>query len=546
MYEGDVNDIMVLNLLNDTGVIAPWEDVATRELDINLPMTGVVAQQTKQIKLTTTSISNSPVAAPFGPGEFYAHDIAESIRHDFGRLPVYVIDDVHAEELDDGVSIERIPSEPGFTWLHVHVADPTAILPPTHALSQQAYRQLETYYFVDRTIPMLPRGEIFERMSLGYASQSGQPENVMSFSMKVNEEGEIVDYKVRAGLVRNVKQLRYDDVDAAMGLPPVAISYPFGNPNASGQLQTPKYDSTTMEDLSLLRKVTRKLVDERVQNGAFTFTIGSVTMSIDPKPTFELLGTSRPSRFSGFPQMTYMVQEMAVQESGSRQIVAECMKSASRVASRFFRDRGIPAIRRSVAQMQTEVQGGMELLMASRDENGYAPYHTAVKLGIISPGSRYDLIPAAHSLLGVPDGEGYTRVTSPLRRFCDMIAHWQIKHALLSPSQPSSPLFSEDWLRRFADNLGMHESKTRRMQMVQNNFWAMRFLQRWIAEWEMGAHRDEPNPLDSLIAQSSGNVMLDWRTSTHQLQVFLPQLGLKATLNDINTDDQWDIGRLSR
>lgn len=40
-------------------------------------------------------------------------------------LPIYVIDAVYAEELDDGISIESVPGEPNTDWIHIHVADPT-------------------------------------------------------------------------------------------------------------------------------------------------------------------------------------------------------------------------------------------------------------------------------------------------------------------------------------------------------------------------------------------------------------------------------------
>jgi hypothetical protein len=62
----------------------------------------------------------------------YSRDPVESMRRDFGDIPVYVIDSPTAHELDDGISIEETPDG---VWVHAHIADPSHLIPPNHPLS---------------------------------------------------------------------------------------------------------------------------------------------------------------------------------------------------------------------------------------------------------------------------------------------------------------------------------------------------------------------------------------------------------------------------
>ena len=66
---------------------------------------------------------------------------------------------------------------------------------------------------------------------LDAAAPGGSPLPVMTFSMKVDESGDITDYKIRAGLVRNVHKMAYDDIDLQLNAPKFdPLVYPFHKP----------------------------------------------------------------------------------------------------------------------------------------------------------------------------------------------------------------------------------------------------------------------------------------------------------------------------
>ncbi|RDX57447.1 RNB-domain-containing protein [Lentinus brumalis] len=525
--EIDAYDVRTTHaLLVELGVVAPWEELNTRE--------GI--RRTYPLAIDPAPSKSTPIIpSPLGPDDFYSHDIVESIRHDFGDLPVYVVDDWNAEELDDGFSVERIPSDPEHTWLHVHIADPTTLLPPTHKLARHAMEMTTAYYFPDRSVPMLPRDARFHRFSLG--NTPGQAETVLTFSLKTNASGEIVDYKVRPSVVRNVRIIRYDEVDSLLGEPPQSAMYPFGKPPSSTTHPHRTYDAATTEDFREMKKIARSLIQYRLNNGALVFAFSSPEMTVDPRPIpSELLSTDEPHAFRGFPSVMYAVRQTFT--GGSRAMIAECMMGAGRVASLFFRDRGIPALRRTVGAVRVERKGGLEALMATRTEHGTINAFEAMRNRISAPPGGYSTTPGGHSLLGVREGEGYMKVTSPLRRFGDMLAHWQIKHALLAEGNPV--LFDEAWLAQVAEDMGSRELEAKRTEGRQQQFWAHSYILRWLRD---PVHKERAHdPLRSLKARVTEGPVPTSRYLESMYKVHIPELGLQGRIMQFPRNRTVELG----
>ena len=99
------------------------------------------------------------------------------------------------------------------------------------------------------------------------------------------------------------------------------------------------------------------------------------------------------------------------------------------------------------------------------------------KSNAVFPAAQYTTKPLGHWQLGIPDGEGYCRVSSPLRRYTDLQSHWQIKHALLHPG--GKPLFTEEYLNQFIVEMRAKEQRLKRTMISHNMNWAIKFLQRF-------------------------------------------------------------------
>ncbi|KAH7911690.1 hypothetical protein BJ138DRAFT_1006122 [Hygrophoropsis aurantiaca] len=525
---------MLREVLVDIGELSPWDDLIARRGELNLDQrldadSPTIVAQNKIIErnLALDARTLNP-SAPLGEEDFYIRDPVEHLRHDFGDLPVYVVDDVGAEELDDGLSVESIPSEPGSAWVHVHIADPTSIIPPTHVFAHQARQMGFTSYFIQRTWPMLPTSLTHQRLSLGAASRSGQPEPVLTFSFKIDADGNIADWTVRAGLVKNIVTISYDAVDSILGYSKVVGSFPFGKPpQASTPSISTQNDESRTNSLRLLDDIARRyrLRSQQLSNN-FNYEIPKADISVQPKPLPQPPSHSlKPTQFEGFPHVTYEVKTQSHDEYGSRMMIADFMKCACRVASRWLTAQGVPMLRRVSQAPIAWSNNALEDLLSTRDERGYVDYFTALKAEIYMPPVDYTLEPGMHWSLGVPDGEGYIQVTSPLRRYGDLLAHWQIKSALLN-SASSQAAFSAEWLKSYGKEALSKGRVLKRAYEAHTRHWAYMYIDRWMKHPQPAP--DRVDPLGSITARLTSGVKVNRIARDYHWNCLLPGLGVKA------------------
>lgn len=528
LYRGDVDSEQVRQFLVDLGVLSPWQDIPSliKVQPAFMTPTPDPAPLLKGKQVSKSAASTSSL----GPDEFYPADLLESIRHDFGQLPVYTVDDNGAQELDDGISIERDTADPSKLWIHVHVADPTAILPPTHSLARRARDFVHTFYFNHSSRGMLPESLVKDKLSLGNAAGTGRAENVMTFSAKIDPSGDIVDYRVRPGIIRNVRILRYDDVDAAMSLPSHALTFPFGRPTKS--LSTPlNLSPADIDNLHLLDLFSKRTVARRLGTSSFVYGLGRPELDVSPKPLpVGVVDLIQPGLFLGNPRILYAVRN--ARPSGSRQIVAEAAQVANRVASRFGRDHGVPLVWRSLAAPVGSDEALADLLR-SRDEDGWVDFFEVRRKGIQLQSSRYTLEPAKHWMLGIAESEGYTRATSPLRRYGDLVTHWQIKHMLLH----NKPLFSSKEMQTTFDHISGKEERWKNIQQAHDRWWALAFIKRRMMESK--SESGDYDPIENMIGQVAARARLDSFRGTWVQEVHIASLGLFGILE---ADSEREIG----
>jgi exoribonuclease II len=513
------DDTGVRQVLSELGILAPWQDLHS-----------LFAVETEFESTPLTGMHPLPRAyedALDGDG-LYKHDIMDPMRHDFGDLPVYIIDDAMAEELDDGVSVERIPSEPENVWIHVHVADPSAILPPHHPLAVKARQQGTTRYWIDHSLPMLPK-RIAMDGSMG--REQGLPERVMTFSCKVDAKANIIDYKVRPAIVRNTHKLQYDTTDAAMGKWQPICWYPFGG--APPAPSPAKLSQSTLDDLRLIDSIAERIVRHRLTLPTFMYAepVAHPVIQNTPVPLPASNTQAQiPMLYRGFPSLLFKVDYFPLVEHGSRRIVAECMKLAGRVASRFCRDRGIPMLRRMGGPMMAPSEEVFADLLASKDDQGYVSTKKCLNANLFPSKSEYTLDLAPHWTMGIPEGEGYIRVTSPLRRYLDLVVHWQIKHAMLHPT--ARPLFSPEVLMDLGRQTEMQEKDARNEDRKHHQTWALFYLQRWVEMQSKKQLSAEDDPLRNLVAQVMHPPVFNAIANSKDCKVYISHLGLPALLSD--------------
>ncbi|KAI0090148.1 hypothetical protein BDY19DRAFT_888251 [Irpex rosettiformis] len=515
-----LNDDLVHAFLVDIGALSPWTELRTIGAEVEaIPIF-------KNVTYEGVNVPQCP-----GPDEFYPRDIVAHLRHDFGDAPVYVIDDATAKELDDGLSIERDTEDDGCYWLHVHIADPTALLHPMHEFSKQARHLNSSRYFICNTESMLPPSLVHQGISLG---SGASPQKTLTFSAKVDQSGDIVDYAVCPGIVRNVQVVTYTEVNEVLGNPSRFDRFPFGQPPAIGisPRKPHVFEARHVEDLRAMDEVRRRLTRRAREGGALAAISDSALISVQNTNFPESTDHSRPHFFFGDPHITYTL------ESGfltmAQRTVAEAMKAAGRVASMFFRDRGVPALRRHLPRPVSSDSKAFLQLLSRRNEYSEVSLTDLYESKInITPGG-YTLESKGHWSMAIPDGEGYVRVTSPLRRYSDLIHHWQVKYALL---ESNKPCFSSQSLTTFGTEQEVQERYSKQIHIRDTSFWAIKFIEQFVRHPRLV---DGRNPLEDLEVLAVAKSRRELTSGSWRVPGRVESLGLKVTV--LNVQEHVDSG----
>ena len=417
--------------LQEIGWIPSWE-VSTR---YRFPIPGAAVQP-----------GGGYIRSETGPyQESMRSDIAAGHRKDWGSLRAYCIDAPTATLLDDAISIE--PTEtPGEYWLHAHSADPTAFIKPESKLANSLSSVAMDHYLPGYRYSMFPEDFFDEVVMKQLSLDSGRP--CMTFSTRLNENGEILDTKVQAGTLQHVTFISPDEV-AKICPPLLAAKEASSEPRSLyvGPQQSAEYDPgremSTVDDLSAdeksdLQTMHRLLatVDAaRLKNGAVRQSrpTRSVRVMFDGKgnPSPESCSPNSVS-WPGDPAI-----ELSVHNQHDGSLVSMAMTLAGNTAASWCHARDIPVPYhvqpgplRKPSLMRTLTDKINEL---TRENKPVPPALWEMFIRESGPSS-LDVKPSPVVLMGM---DMYTKVTSPLRRLSDCITHWQI-HAYLAGGQRAS------------------------------------------------------------------------------------------------------------
>jgi ribonuclease R len=377
-------------------------------------------------------------------------------RRDFRELPIVTIDGETARDFDDAVLVRRAADG---TWeLQVHIADVAQYVRPGTALDLEARLRGTSVYFPDRAIPMLPQELSTDICSL----RPDEDRLVLSCLMRIDPQGEILDYEVTEGVIRSARRMTYTQVHAIIE----------GDVEACAQFAPLVPEFERMMDLA------RILNRKRERRGSIDFDL--------PEPIIE------------FDEFGAMKSVTRAERNWAHRLIEEFMLSANECVASWLENLGVsslyrihekPEPRRVVEFEEIAAAFGYSLGIGSlpvrtfrmRSERreqkhggGRAPRNYEVPGDIpITPRmyqkltekiagkpeerilsylmlrslrqARYSEKNEGHFALAAPC---YTHFTSPIRRYPDLIVHRIAKellhagakgHGVLAPGEPHSP-----------------------------------------------------------------------------------------------------------
>ncbi|KAF2996267.1 hypothetical protein E8E13_004668 [Curvularia kusanoi] len=419
-----------LVFLQEIGVVTPFLNRYIFDEQLMLP-TGRLTRNLEVLQTKANALQERP--------DFT--DSMASLRKDWGSTNVYCIDDVGAQEIDDGISIEKVQDADSEFWIHVHVANPTAFFDKTHTLSSLAAHMTSTVYIPERTFPMLPMWATTQYFSL----RPNRP--VITFSTRVNSQGTVLATKISHGIIRKPISITPSEVASSLGeertseIQKLVVGSDVV-PISQGR-SPPKLNSHKIEELQSLYAIAKALAKKRQANGGISMFNSSPVVRVHESTTKPGLAKAgyltsfrhSPRVFTGDPIIE--IAKSAPKgflrfDMNATNIVEEIMILACSSAATWCGERGIPVMfRGSIAPPNTNRAPAEELkqnIMSNYlQKRRNPPLHLTTQYMESLGRAVAHTSPIPHRVIGVP---GYVRVTSPLRRFSDMLAHWQIEAAI--------------------------------------------------------------------------------------------------------------------
>jgi hypothetical protein len=433
--------------LQELGTILPYENRVRFDQHLLLPS----SQHSKPLQ----TLMNNVLSMKNEPG--FLDSMAE-IRHDWGNLPVYCIDGASAHEIDDGLSVERATpadSENPEWWVHVHIANPTAFFNREHPVAKMARHMGETIYTPERAYMMLPRWATQRHFSLA----NDRP--CMTFSARMNARGETLEHKIRAGYIRNVHRLTPDETNKLVGLKGASgqeqVDITVGGEAPPAKKRTsavPIMNASNVEDLKMLQRLAELRQDVRKAAGGVFFDSHKPEMTVWQNWRSSGLAWDHPHRkgartVEGDPvinmQTTGLQNWFRAGDGADDILVREMMLLACEISTEWCADRQIPTIFRGAVakpgQPDSQEFYNDVCLPAMKKNNGEMPLHIGIDYIKTQGSVILSTKPLRHKLLGL---NHYGKVTSPLRRYGDMILHWQIEAALREEARTGKSLLSPE------------------------------------------------------------------------------------------------------
>lgn len=344
-----------------------------------------------------------------------------SHREDLSALELFSIDDEETREIDDALSCGR-DDEQNYL-VGIHIADPACFVNKDDLLDAAAVDRPLSLYLPTTTVMMFP-----ERMGCDLASLvAGEIRPALSFQVKFSPVGAMLDWRFVPAAVRVAHRLDYHSVDT--------------------RLAGTDHDSVT-DALRALLFVAGKLRATREAAGAVQLNGPELKIRV------------RQGSISVTPEHS---------DSPSHQLVSEFMILANHLAAKYALHHDVPVIYRTQDAPAAPVSSVKD----------YDPFLFEQQVKKMKR-TRLTTYPQAHFGLGL---DLYTQVSSPLRRYADLVIQRQLSAHFLGKELP----YTREELFAVLDNVDRTASQNRSLEREANKYWLMEYLRREKLGVEMGA-----------------------------------------------------------
>ena len=322
-------------------------------------------------------------------------------RLDLTNNKIFTIDSIHTKDMDDAVSIKKLPN--GNFLLGVHIANVSNYIKPGTKLFETAHKRGTSLYLDDYVIPMLP-----SILSNGICSlNEGVERLTKSIIIEVDNKGNVVNYKITNAVIESKKKMTYEELNDLFSGKDIDSSY--------------NYFTT---DLALLREISNILTNKKNRQGSIEFKSSDIIINKDAYKNDSIIGFENS-------------------ENGEAQkIIENIMVLANEIIAYDFNLKKLPFIYRIhnnpneftldntlniISNIENKLinvhniygqKGLQKILNEFKDTSDYQIISNLLLRSMAK--ARYSTENIGHFALA---SENYCHFTSPIRRFPDLTIH---------------------------------------------------------------------------------------------------------------------------
>ena len=286
---------------------------------------------------------------------------------DLTHLKTYTIDDSKTVEIDDAISLEQVS---GQNKLWIHIASPASYIEYQSGIDEKARKLVSTVYLSNNTYYMLPKALINNVFSLS----DKEKKESLSLGVILNDDGSISSTEIVQSLIQVDYRLDFTEADELIDYAPkeeIDLSL------ISTILESRKSWRKNLGSIEILESYGKIVVEDKIPN----------IKIIDP--------------------------------TLSRQLISEAMILYGDIISNFTKLNKIPVPYRVQERADKVSKDNIQL------SDNKILYNFLLKKTMGK--TYYSINPMQHDSLALTS---YLHATSPIRRYADLLVHYQLNRFL--------------------------------------------------------------------------------------------------------------------